>query len=862
MTNSILEDLESLSTVHHIKSRLYYNEGEHDACLKSIREASITNPRHENKHSKHITFAHNTIYTAGDLLDMERYGLLPIRTMFSKSVNKPNKTNKQKPIDDNIFNDLMNNKLPSIYKSIDLESTHQTMLYMFNKLQKGILVAIEDNKLKVFLPFYNKKWENDYIDKLYFNEQDKKNLEKLKKLLSKSTKTATESNEIRELMRLSKDEVSKFYKSRGNSSPYLLDRTKWLANDCMAVNHYPIKSKMTHGGGEYFYLLSEVLKHRQVNDVVFFISYRDIPVLKNDRTEPFELLYNNYGLIGGSSKSTASSKSTTSSKSTASSKSNNKSNNKSKSVGIKLGVEYSKTQFIPICTPTTASGYANLPIIDSETIQIISNKLFPKKCDNSYTKEKLKDIIRDWSKKKNVAVFRGGATGCGITVDTNKRLKVADLSVDNSDILDGGITDWNARTKKTSSGVLGVIDQKAFRFGIADKKSRKEMSEFKYVVHIEGHSAAFRLGYELSLNSVMLFVKGKYEVWCNQFLTPGIHYIEIKEDLSDLVDKIKWCKKHDAECKKIAGNAMKFYETYLTKDGCFDYMQSVLHQMSGIMSPKFITNTKSKKKVAVITIYRDTANKSRSKQRKLFIELMNALLEPLGGFHIYIITQSDDGEKFNIGKLKNIGFEIASKGGYDNYIFSDIDAIPDTQLIKYFYKTMKGVYSLARWGTRYKSNNNNMKGGYNAVGGYNANNKNKMFMGTLIGCNKDSFIKINGYPNNLWGWGGEDDILRDRIIRCDVDLQQNEDGQIIDMEMKDNKTIEMRNKLNQLKNKNLKEPAKREKRELDEKHWETNGLNSLIYKVLKTTKVNKTTTEYEVDLKKKEDVKKRGAIPM
>ena len=463
----------------------------------------------------------------------------------------------------------------------------------------------------------------------------------------------------------------------------------------------------------------------------------------------------------------------------------------------------------------------------------------------------MKDIVKEWSKKKDVAVFRGMASGCGITIDTNKRLKVADLAVDNPDVLDAGITNWNAKIKKTATGMMDVIDEKAFRFGLATPKSRKEMSEYKYLVHIEGHSAAFRMCYELSLNSVMLFVKGKYEVWCNQFLKDGVHYIAIKEDLSDLVDKIKWCKKHDAECKKIADNAMKFYEKYLTKEGCFDYMECVLNQMASIMSPKFITKTKSKKKVAVITIYRDTANKSRSKQRKLFIELMNALLEPLCGFHIYIITQSDDGEKFNIGKLKNIGFEIASKGGYDNYIFSDIDAIPDTELIKYFYGNIDGFYSLARWGTRYKSNN--MTGGY-------ANNKSKMFMGTLIGCNKESFIKINGYPNNLWGWGGEDDVLRDRIIRSDVDLQQNKEGCIIDMEMKDNKTIEIRNKLNQLKNKNLKEPAKREKRELDEKHWETNGLNSLIYKVLKTNKVNKTTTEYEVDLKKKEDVKKRGEL--
>jgi len=34
----------------------------------------------------------------------------------------------------------------------------------------------------------------------------------------------------------------------------------------------------------------------------------------------------------------------------------------------------------------------------------------------------------DWSKKINKAVFRGSATGCGITVDTNMRLKSAYLS--------------------------------------------------------------------------------------------------------------------------------------------------------------------------------------------------------------------------------------------------------------------------------------------------------------------------------------------------------------------------------------------------------------------------------------------------
>ena len=36
MTNSILANIEPLSTKDHIKTRLYYNDGEKEACLKFI----------------------------------------------------------------------------------------------------------------------------------------------------------------------------------------------------------------------------------------------------------------------------------------------------------------------------------------------------------------------------------------------------------------------------------------------------------------------------------------------------------------------------------------------------------------------------------------------------------------------------------------------------------------------------------------------------------------------------------------------------------------------------------------------------------------------------------------------------------
>ena len=56
----------------------------------------------------------------------------------------------------------------------------------------------------------------------------------------------------------------------------------------------------------------------------------------------------------------------------------------------------------------------------------------------------LNDFEMDFSKKKPVCVFRGGATGCGTTVETNMRLKAAYLSVlwekEGKGILDAKLT--------------------------------------------------------------------------------------------------------------------------------------------------------------------------------------------------------------------------------------------------------------------------------------------------------------------------------------------------------------------------------------------------------------------------------------
>ena len=41
-------------------------------------------------------------------------------------------------------------------------------------------------------------------------------------------------------------------------------------------------------------------------------------------------------------------------------------------------------------------------------------------------------------------------------------------------------------------------------------------------------------------------------------------------------------------------------------------------------------------------------------------------------------------------------------------------------------------------------------------------NQNPKYFGGIVSFNSSMFNTINGYPNNFWGWGGEDDELYKR----------------------------------------------------------------------------------------------------
>jgi hypothetical protein len=719
-------------------------------------------------------------FTAGDNQDLNKYALLPTRYVYSKENDEKKKVKKIN--DKNYF---------SLYKNIDYVSINNTFNYIFNKFKKGIYVIIKNNKLFLYLPFSNINYKNNWVKQTYFNLEEKRLLETqdYKKIKDKLDKN---------IINFQKKYPQQFQYGRKID----MDREKWYANNCNFRNLFP-RYEGELNTNVYKDLLETLVKERVIPDVEFFINDRDFPILKKDFTEPYNHLFD--------------------------------------SDNVKIEEKYQFERMAPIFSKSITDKFADILIPTNDDWVKESNHYFIDDCSNKLHSKEWSKINMKWDSKKPICIFRGSATGCGITIDNNMRLKAASLSVLYPDILDAAITDWNARGKKYMNKPIEIIDTSKFNFKLAEKKiTNIEKSNHKYILYIDGFVSAFRLSSELSMNSVVLIVKSDYKLWFSDLLVEYKHYIPIKSDLSDLIEQIRWCISNDKKCKKIAENSVKFYNKYLTKEAILDYMQKKLNIIHSNKNFKNLLSIKKEKKnISIITCFRDNCNGVREKQRKIFIELINTLLKPYCNFHIYIIEQSDDNEKFNIGKLKNIGFKIScEENNFDNFIFSDIDTIPDYNLIPYFLKDLDYPISLAIRGTRYLTNDSYKK----------------LFLGALIAFSKNIFEKINGYPNNIYGWGGEDDALMTRLILNNFNrVYYPKTGNIIDFE--ESKNGKILDTCDKLKNVN-KESIKFEKLHEDLKSWDTNGLNSLNYKELNRININDNTTQIKVDLLKKNEEKK------
>ena len=204
--------------------------------------------------------------------------------------------------------------------------------------------------------------------------------------------------------------------------------------------------------------------------------------------------------------------------------------------------------------------------------------------------------------------------------------------------------------------------------------------------------------------------------------------------------------------------------------------------------------------------YRDRAD-----HLKIFLKYMIPKCKQyFDKFNIVIIEQNGD-DLFNRGKLLNIGYKLYGQNS-DYYITHDVDILPPDDIILKYYNSTENI-------TRILSAHNHSLGG-------------------ILNFKSDIFNEINGFPNDIWGWGVEDRAIyfRSFIKKISVNNSSVKKSQVRYLPHKrNNRPYKGKTKINSNKWSlpNINSLSDEEKQSL----IENNGVNDCEYKIIKNEKL-------------------------
>ena len=421
--------------------------------------------------------------------------------------------------EDNLFYGRKMMKLSDKYYNLSTHEVNHTFDYIFNNLKKGTFIQIYKNTIETFAPFNNLNFKQPHPDKIQVDPSKYKDIYDL----------FTQSSTLLGLRPITVAPPETWYMNNS-----------FIRYDDMSHSlNFPI----------YYDMFLTLQNTRDLPDLEFFLNKRDNPILSAGPFEPY------FHLVG------------------------------SRTYPLKGARADPNLKYTPILSTSKTDDFADvlIPTHDDWCRAVYQETGFTIACQNKpYPKVKL----IPWGKKIPQVVFRGTTTGAGTTPETNQRLRmwqlVQDLPVTQRNLFNVGFVKWNIRPRKHESGPYFDIIKRS-SYPRVPFMTTQEQSTYKYILNVEGHVAAFRLGYEMSYGSVILLVDSEWKLWYSHMIHPWIHYVPVKADMSDLVEMVMWCEANQDRCQMIAQNALNFYNKYLGTKGILDYLQHTLCHLNKVV---------------------------------------------------------------------------------------------------------------------------------------------------------------------------------------------------------------------------------------------------------------------------------------
>jgi DNA-directed RNA polymerase II subunit RPB2 len=379
-----------------------------------------------------------------------------------------------------------------------VDAIHKTFLYMYHIIKNGIYVSFRRGQLVKFIPFFNTTYENPFPED--FNWWvEKYGMSEYKNLRDSYI------GKLAGFINTKKEEwlpIKQWYVNGslvGNLDMAGLEEQMGfitpIHNLMVAIQEQNIK-EMTEGNSS-------------IADVDFFINRRDYPSLRADLKHPNFLLLQN--------------------------------REEWKSVMDMLPEDkvMNRTQsMIPILSFCSHPDYLDIPMPTPDDITLMNVDFKP------ITKD-------EWDAKKKQVVFRGSATGTGVSAVDNQRIDLVEKLTRNKDA-DVGLTSWAVRDRICSStgkmdfirpktGISELDKYQTTSLSLSPKMNMEKQQEYRYIFYVDGNSAAYRLLglYLRGFCVIKVESRHKFEMWYDTMFKENIHYLSVKADLSNLDSVMK-----------------------------------------------------------------------------------------------------------------------------------------------------------------------------------------------------------------------------------------------------------------------------------------------------------------------------------
>lgn len=110
--------------------------------------------------------------------------------------------------------------------------------------------------------------------------------------------------------------------------------------------------------------------------------------------------------------------------------------------------------------------------------------------------------------------------------------------------------------------------------------SLEDHTEYKYLIDVQGRGYSGRTKVLMFSGRPLFIADRRWKEFWYQDLVPFVHYIPVKEDLSDLIEKLDWAEANPESAKAIAINAQNYAKAHLTRKAALKKYTEIILQLA------------------------------------------------------------------------------------------------------------------------------------------------------------------------------------------------------------------------------------------------------------------------------------------